>query len=219
MPKVVCHSYRVLSSVVKKNISLRHTGVFRRDCSVYTRQSSASCLQRPHVLTYSVDTRRCFSDGYSETTEETQQVESESKISSQSKLSFCLDVLVSLLRQENAVDICVIKVPDQIKYAQYFIVTSGISTRHIRAMALYAIKVYKFMKKKEDPNVKLEGKDSEDWICVDFGDIVVHLMLPETRDIYELEKLWTLRSYDEQLMNMPEEKLPEDFIAEVDITK
>ncbi|XP_008321528.1 mitochondrial assembly of ribosomal large subunit protein 1 [Cynoglossus semilaevis] len=231
MPKVVCHSYRVLSSVVKKNISLRHTGVFRRDCSVYTRQcrrlsspsrtlASASCLQRPHVLTYSVDTRRCFSDGYSETTEETQQVESESKISSQkTSESFCLDVLVSLLRQENAVDICVIKVPDQIKYAQYFIVTSGISTRHIRAMALYAIKVYKFMKKKEDPNVKLEGKDSEDWICVDFGDIVVHLMLPETRDIYELEKLWTLRSYDEQLMNMPEEKLPEDFIAEVDITK
>lgn len=58
--------------------------------------------------------------------------------------SFCLDVLVSLLRQENAVDICVIKVPDQIKYAQYFIVTSGISTRHIRAMALYAIKVVTF---------------------------------------------------------------------------
>lgn len=50
-------------------------------------------------------------------------------------------MLVSLLRQENAVDICVIKVPEQTKYTDYFIVVSGISTRHLRAMALYAIKV------------------------------------------------------------------------------
>lgn len=55
--------------------------------------------------------------------------------------TFSLDVLVSLLRQENAEDICVIKVPDQIKYADYFIVVSGVSSRHLRAMALYAIKV------------------------------------------------------------------------------
>lgn len=54
---------------------------------------------------------------------------------------FSLDVLVSLLRQENAVDICVIRVPEQIKYTDYFIVVSGVSTRHLRAMALYAIKV------------------------------------------------------------------------------
>ena len=54
---------------------------------------------------------------------------------------FSLDVLVSLLRQENAVDICVIKVPQQIKYAEYFIVVSGVSVRHLRAMASYAIKV------------------------------------------------------------------------------
>lgn len=50
-------------------------------------------------------------------------------------------MLVSLLRQENAVDICVIKVPEQIKYTDYFIVVSGISTRHLRAMAHYAMKV------------------------------------------------------------------------------
>lgn len=54
--------------------------------------------------------------------------------------TFNLDVLVSLLRQENAVDICVIKVPEQIKYTEYFIVVSGVSPRHLRAMALYAIK-------------------------------------------------------------------------------
>lgn len=55
--------------------------------------------------------------------------------------TFNLDVLVSLLRQENAVDICVIKVTEQIQYAQHFIVVSGVSPRHLRAMALYAIKV------------------------------------------------------------------------------
>ncbi|XP_023254158.1 mitochondrial assembly of ribosomal large subunit protein 1-like, partial [Seriola lalandi dorsalis] len=133
--------------------------------------------------------------------------------------TFTLDTLVSLLRQENAVDICVIKVPDQIKYAENFIVVSGVSPRHLRAMALYAIKVYKFLKKDEDPNVKIEGKDTEDWMCIDFGNMVVHFMLPETRDVYELEKLWTLRRYDEQLRRIPAEKLPEDFIYDADVTK
>lgn len=56
-------------------------------------------------------------------------------------MAFSLDVLVSLLRQENAVDICVIKIPENIQYADYLLVVSGISTRHLRAMALYAIKV------------------------------------------------------------------------------
>ncbi|KAM3873365.1 mitochondrial assembly of ribosomal large subunit protein 1 [Diretmus argenteus] len=132
---------------------------------------------------------------------------------------FTIDVMVSLLNQENAVDICVVKVPEELKYSDYFIVVSGISPRHLRAMALYAIKVYKFMKKDGDPNVKLEGKDTEDWMCVDFGSMVVHFMMPETREVYELEKLWTLRSFDEQLRSIPAETLPEDFIYGVEVTK
>ncbi|XP_068612003.1 mitochondrial assembly of ribosomal large subunit protein 1 [Brachionichthys hirsutus] len=132
---------------------------------------------------------------------------------------FSLDVLVSLLRQENAVDICVIKVPEQIKYSEYFIVVSGISGRHLRAMAMYAVKAYKFMKKEGEQHLKIEGKDAEEWICIDFGNMVVHFMLPETRERYELEKLWTLRSYDEQLRSIPAEKLPEDFMYDIDDTK
>ena len=44
------------------------------------------------------------------------------------------------------------------------------------------------------------------------GSIVMHFMLPETREAYELEKLWTLGSYDDQLAQMTPQSLPEDFI-------
>lgn len=51
------------------------------------------------------------------------------------------------------------------------------------------------------------------------GNMVVHFMLPATREVYELEKLWTLRTYDEQLRSMPAETLPEDFIYDAEVTK
>ncbi|XP_016015063.2 mitochondrial assembly of ribosomal large subunit protein 1 [Rousettus aegyptiacus] len=125
---------------------------------------------------------------------------------------FDIDTLVSLLRQENARDICVIKVPPEMKYTDYFVIVSGTSTRHLHAMAYYIVKMYKFLKCKSEPHVKIEGKDTDDWLCVDFGSMVIHLMLPDTRETYELEKLWTLRSYDDQLAQIAPETLPEDFV-------
>uniref|UniRef100_A0A4W3JAV5 Mitochondrial assembly of ribosomal large subunit protein 1 n=1 Tax=Callorhinchus milii TaxID=7868 RepID=A0A4W3JAV5_CALMI len=127
---------------------------------------------------------------------------------------FTIDYLVALLRQENAKDICVIKVPEEIKYTDYFIIVSGTSARHLHAMAHYALKVYKQLKTEQLPQVNMEGKDTEDWKCIDFGNIVIHFMLPETREVYELEKLWTLRSHDDQLAKIPQEMFPSDFIYE-----
>eukprot|EP00062_Callorhinchus_milii_P002080 gi/632937997/ref/XP_007901897.1/ PREDICTED: mitochondrial assembly of ribosomal large subunit protein 1 [Callorhinchus milii] len=130
------------------------------------------------------------------------------------KSVFTIDYLVALLRQENAKDICVIKVPEEIKYTDYFIIVSGTSARHLHAMAHYALKVYKQLKTEQLPQVNMEGKDTEDWKCIDFGNIVIHFMLPETREVYELEKLWTLRSHDDQLAKIPQEMFPSDFIYE-----
>ncbi|NWR63648.1 MASU1 protein, partial [Bucorvus abyssinicus] len=71
---------------------------------------------------------------------------------------------------------------------------------------------YKHHKEESDPSTRIEGKETDDWLCIDFGNIVLHLMLPETREAYELEKLWTLGSYDDQLAQMIPQSLPEDFI-------
>uniref|UniRef100_A0A669C059 Mitochondrial assembly of ribosomal large subunit protein 1 n=1 Tax=Oreochromis niloticus TaxID=8128 RepID=A0A669C059_ORENI len=223
---LLCHSRKVLSSVLRSSVLLTRTEAFGSVCSISKARSNlTSCQHSHHAASFTghFDIKRCYSES-----EESRNSESNGVIeddshelddNSRSLETFSLDVLVSLLRQENAVDLCVIKVPEQIKYAEYFIVVSGVSPRHLRAMALYAIKVYKFLKKDEDPNVKIEGKDAEDWICIDFGNMVVHFMLPETREVYELEKLWTLRSYDEQLKSIPTETLPEDFIFDVEVTK
>uniref|UniRef100_A0A8D0KPR2 Mitochondrial assembly of ribosomal large subunit protein 1 n=2 Tax=Strigidae TaxID=30459 RepID=A0A8D0KPR2_STROC len=125
---------------------------------------------------------------------------------------FNIDFVVALLRQENAKDICVIQLPPEIKYCNYFIIVSGSSTRHLHAMAHYMLKMYKHHKEESDPRTRIEGKETDDWLCIDFGSIVIHFMLPETRDTYELEKLWTLGSYDDQLAQMIPQSLPEDFI-------
>ncbi|XP_030012899.1 mitochondrial assembly of ribosomal large subunit protein 1 [Sphaeramia orbicularis] len=233
----------LLSSVVKQCILPEQTVFLRSVCTSPVSRShrftthSSTCQSRYNVFTCTFSpaiTKRCYSELYNENDkyvkstsgaiqEELQEVEVEfsddDPRSQRSSKAFTLDVLVSLLQQENAVDICVIKVPEQIKYAEYFVVVSGLSTRHLRAMALYAIKVYKFLKKDQHSHVKIEGKDTDDWLCIDFGSMVVHFMLPETREVYELEKLWTLRSYDEQLKNMPAETLPEDFIYDTEVTK
>ncbi|XP_070691979.1 mitochondrial assembly of ribosomal large subunit protein 1 [Pempheris klunzingeri] len=229
-------SKTVVSSVFRSGVLLDQTGVCRSVCSVHKGRYSlslsrgftanlSSCQQ--HLFSGQSDTGRFYSEMCSESSdskrssglhqEGAQELDSDSSRRSPEK--FSLDVLVSLLRQENAMDICVIKVPEHIKYTEHFIVVSGVSPRHLRAMALYAIKVYKFLRKDGEPHVKIEGKDAEDWMCIDFGNMVVHFMLPESREVYELEKLWTLRTYDEQLKRIPAEMLPEDFIYDADVTK
>ncbi|XP_061852689.1 mitochondrial assembly of ribosomal large subunit protein 1 [Colius striatus] len=128
---------------------------------------------------------------------------------------FNIDFVVALLRQENAKDICVIQLPPEKKYCDYFVVVSGFSTRHLHAMAHYMLKMYKHHKEESSPHAQIEGKETDDWLCIDFGSIVVHFMLPETRETYELEKLWTLGSYDDQLAQMTRQSLPEDFILKL----
>lgn len=155
---------KLIPSVRNSRVLLEQTGVFRGIGSVCKARCDSLCLprrftatlsscqHRHHVSTCHSHTKRFYSEISSESSdsktstgvflEESRELDGEStSMSKSSSTTFTLDVLVSLLRQENAVDICVVKVPEHIKYTQYFIVVSGVSTRHLRAMALYAIKV------------------------------------------------------------------------------
>lgn len=70
------------------------------------------------------------------------------------------------------------------------IIASGTSSRHARSMANNVVEE---AKKQGHRPLGVEGIESGDWVLVDYGDTVVHVMQQETRDFYELEKLWTMK--------------------------
>jgi ribosome-associated protein len=67
------------------------------------------------------------------------------------------------------------------------LICSGNSKRHVRSIAENLVVE---MKQAGMPPLSIEGADTGEWVLVDLGDIVVHVMQDETRDFYQLEKLW-----------------------------
>lgn len=73
------------------------------------------------------------------------------------------------------------------------VVASGTSNRHVKSLAG---NVCMEAKKAGMRPLGVEGEDAGEWVLVDFGDIVVHVMLPATRDFYDLERLWSEPALD-----------------------
>lgn len=69
----------------------------------------------------------------------------------------------------------------------YLVIASGTSNRHVKSLA---DNVALEAKKQGVRPLGIEGEDAGEWVLVDFGDVVVHVMLPATRDFYDLERLW-----------------------------
>jgi len=118
------------------------------------------------------------------------------------KGALSLDDIYQHLLQENAQDIAVIELDAKAQYVRYLVVVTANSMRHLEYMSSSLNILYKRMKSKEQPFSKIEGKrHNNGWICLDLGNAVVHFMLSEYREKYELEKLWLLGSkFDDQIM-------------------
>lgn len=111
---------------------------------------------------------------------------------------FEIEELVKLLQKENGIDICVCKVPPDLKYVDYICVVTGRSNRHMIGMAEYVRRVFKHKRHRGDILPKIEGATGKDWMAMDLGNIALHIFSHAARYNYDLESLWALGSqYDE----------------------
>jgi ribosome-associated protein len=99
----------------------------------------------------------------------------------------------TILEDLKAEDIVSLNVRNKSSVTDTMIIASGRSTRHVKSISDNIIKKLKKIKIKP---LGIEGYSKSEWILIDFGDVLVHVMHPETREFYSLEKLW-----DESLSN------------------
>lgn len=97
------------------------------------------------------------------------------------------DVIVAALEDKKARDLKVIDIQDLTTIATYFIICSGTSTTHIKALADEV--EFKLKEKGVSPH-RIEGYNNARWILMDYGEIVVHIFHEEDRQFYNLERLW-----------------------------
>ena len=94
----------------------------------------------------------------------------------------------NILNDNKAIEITSLNLKDKTSIADFMIIASGNSSRHIQALS--EILVDK-LKKKGIHNCRLEGRRSNDWKLIDATDVIVHIFHPEKRKFYDLEKMWS----------------------------
>ena len=104
------------------------------------------------------------------------------------KISDLKQIVINTLDINKAQDIVSIDLKDKSSMADFMIIASGTSSRHIQSLS------EQILEKLKDNGVKdsrIEGKDSSEWKLVDGIDLIVHIFHPEKRKFYELEKMWS----------------------------
>lgn len=96
-------------------------------------------------------------------------------------------LVLNALEELKAQDIAVIDVSSLTSVTDLMVVASGTSNRHLAALSN---KLIQTVKEEGVTPLGVEGESGADWVLVDLGDMVVHLMMPETRALYDLERLW-----------------------------
>ena len=113
------------------------------------------------------------------------------------KISNLKSIILETLDSNKALDIVTIDLEGKSTIADYMIIASGTSSRHIQALSE---QVFDQFVKNGIFNCKIEGKDSKDWKLVDTQDIIVHIFHPEKREFYDLENMWSEENPMERAM-------------------
>ena len=97
-------------------------------------------------------------------------------------------IIEKTLNENKAKNIIAISLKGKSTIADYMIIASGSSSRHLQSLAEILVAELKHI---GIDNCRIEGKDSNDWKLVDANDVIVHLFHPEKREFYDLEKMWS----------------------------
>ena len=97
-------------------------------------------------------------------------------------------IIINTLDSNKALDIVSIDLENKSSIADYLIIASGTSSRHMQALSEIVLEKFK---NSGIPNCKIEGNESNDWKLIDGIDVIVHIFNPEKRKFYELEKMWS----------------------------
>ncbi|MBL4891191.1 MAG: ribosome silencing factor [Rhizobiaceae bacterium] len=104
-----------------------------------------------------------------------------------------LKAILTNLDDSKAEDIVTIDIRDKTAIADYMVVASGRSKRHVAATADTLVRHMKSL----GTSARIEGMQNADWVLSDFGDIIVHIFRPEVRNFYSLEKMWQMTDIPE----------------------
>ena len=107
------------------------------------------------------------------------------------------DEISLLLEEYKAENVIKLDVKDKSSVTDTMIIASGRSTRHVKSIADNIIKKLKKIKVKP---LGIEGYTKSEWVLIDFGDVLVHVMHPDAREFYSLEKLWDENINNEQMV-------------------
>ena len=97
-------------------------------------------------------------------------------------------IILNTLDSNKALDIISIDLANKSSMADYMIIASGTSSRHIQALSEQVLEKFK---NNGIQNCTIERKESNDWKLIDGLDVIVHIFNPEKRKFYELEKMWS----------------------------
>jgi ribosome-associated protein len=97
------------------------------------------------------------------------------------------ELVLEALEDLKALNPVILDVTELTDVMDYLVIASGTSNRHVKSLAS---NVSMEAKKRGMMPLGIEGEGAGEWVLVDFGDVVVHVMLPATRDFYDLERLW-----------------------------
>ena len=113
------------------------------------------------------------------------------------KVLYLKTTIEQILNDNKAIDVSSIDLKEKSSMADYMIVASGTSSRHLQALSEMILEK---LKKEGISNCHLEGKDSSEWKLIDGIDIIIHIFNPEKRKFYNLEKMWSELLPKERLM-------------------